>query len=243
MRNMIAQSGLLWSCLLVIGLLSFSTIAIDRAEVKRVVIVGDLNEFQLSSIKRQLAGVANSEKSAMTITTSMNALEWVHGVNVRRDWPNGYSIEVFPEQVIAYWNDDAYVNEVGDVLVSELIVAGDVPHLYGPAGSELDVMSQYQALSQTLKDNGHEIQVLTRSERGSWSVETRDKLLIMLGKEDLKARVRRFLAVSEDLHQRGDTRKVQSMDARYVNGVAVQFSDQNQINLADINKKIEERSL
>jgi cell division protein FtsQ len=124
-----------------------------------------------------------------------------------------------------------------------MLVGGDLPHLYGPAGSELDVMEQFQQLSQMLNNYGHEIKVLTVTERGSWSLETESGVQLLLGKEDLKARMRRFLTVSVRLAERGDARFVERMDARYINGVAVHFEKNNQIKLTEFNKNVGERSL
>ena len=66
---------------------------------------------------------------------------------------------------------------------------------------------------------------------------------VLLGQEDLKARMRRFLTVSVRLAERGDARFVERMDARYINGVAVHFEKNNHIKLAEINKSEGERSL
>ena len=66
---------------------------------------------------------------------------------------------------------------------------------------------------------------------------------VLLGKEDLKARMRRFLTVSVRLTKRGDARFVERMDARYINGVAVHFEKNKQIELAEFNKSVGERNL
>ena len=129
------------------------------------------------------------------------------------------------------------------MLYTEMLVGGDLPHLYGPGGSDLDVMKQFQQLSQMLNNHGHEIKVLTVTERGSWSLETESGVQLLLGQEDLKARMRRFLTVSVRLAERGDARFVERMDARYINGVAVHFEKNNHIKLAEFNKSVGERSL
>jgi cell division protein FtsQ len=173
----------------------------------------------------------------------VSELDWVHHANVRKNWPQAIEVEVFPESVIAYWNDNGFINREGRVLYTEMLVGGDLPHLYGPGGSELDVMEQFQQLSQMLNNHGHEIKVLTVTERGSWSLETESGVQVLLGKEDLKARMRRFLTVSVRLAERGDARFVERMDARYINGVAVHFEKNNQIKLAEFSKSVEVRSL
>jgi cell division protein FtsQ len=229
--------------LLVVGVLAFATVSIDRSNVERMSIVGNFDERQLESIKALLTEVDIASSEVEQLKQTVSELDWVHHANVRKNWPQAIEVEVFPESVIAYWNDNGFINRQGRALYTEMLVGGDLPHLYGPGGSELDVMEQFQQLSQMLNNHGHEIKVLTVTERGSWSLETESGVQVLLGKEDLKARMRRFLTVSVRLAERGDARFVERMDARYINGVAVHFEKNNQIKLAEFSKSVEVRSL
>ena len=237
------STGSVSAMLLVVGVLAFATVSIDRSDVERMSIVGNFDERQLESIKALLTEVDIASNEVEQLKETLSALDWVHHVNVSKNWPQGIEVECFPESVIAYWNDNGFINREGRVLYTEMLVGGDLPHLYGPGGSELDVMKQFQQLSQMLNNHGHEIKVLTVTERGSWSLETESGVQVLLGQEDLKARMRRFLTVSVRLAERGDARFVERMDARYINGVAVHFEKNNHIKLAEFNKSVGERSL
>lgn len=227
----------------VVCLLSFAVVSIDRSAIERVSIVGDLSPEQLASLKENLAGFELADAEPADIREAVSELEWVHHANVRKGWPSGVDLEVHVEKVIAYWNDKGFINEEGGSLYSNLIVGGDLPHLYGPVGSEQEVMDQYQQLSGMLSKYGHEIKVLRVTERGSWSIETEEGVEVLLGKEDLKARMKRFLVVSERLRMQGNSRKVDRMDARYINGVAVEFADKNHMKLAEVNNSVGEQNL
>ena len=221
----------------------FATVSIDRSPVEHVAIVGVSDESQLVSIREALSGIEITARDSDLLKTKLGALDWIHHVNVRRNWPSGVDIEVHPEVVIAYWNDDGFINEQGRILVTDLLVGGDIPHLYGPAGAEFEVMTQYQQLGRMLHAYGHDIEVLKVNDRGSWSIETEENIEVLLGKEDLNARMQRFLKVSDRLHERGEKREINRMDARYVNGVAVHFQENDHIKLADINNRVGEQSL
>ena len=237
------STGSVSAMLLVVGVLAFATVSIDRSNVERMSIVGNFDERQLESIKALLTEVDIASSEVEQIKQTLSELDWVHHANVRKNWPQAIEVEVFPESVIAYWNDNGFINREGRVLYTEMLVGGGLPHLYGPGGSALDVMEQFQQLSQMLNNHGHEIKVLTVTERGSWSLETESGVQVLLGKDDLKARMRRFLTVSVRLAERGDAGFVERMDARYINGVAVHFEKNNHIKLAEINKSEGERSL
>ena len=135
------------------------------------------------------------------------------------------------------------------MLLTDLLVGGDLPGLYGPDGSESEVMGRFQELGGILASHGVEIRNLRRTDLGSWTIETRNRITIILGKEDLKPRIERFLAVNNLLKKSRDGKRVKRMDARYVSGVAVLFEDQLNLSSAfgdarnDTNERVEVRSL
>lgn len=241
--KLVPLSAFLVAALFVTGILSFAVVSIEQSNIERVAIVGELSVEQLSDLRLHIDGINLSEIEPLDLQGLVSELEWVHHVNVRKGWPSGVDIEVHVEQVIAYWNDNGFINENGESLYSDLISGGDLPHLYGPVGSESEVMEQYQQLSGMLIKYGHEIKVLSVSERGSWSIETEGGVEVLLGKDDLKARMKRFLLVSERLRMQGESREVDRMDARYINGVAVEFSENNHMKLAEVNNSVGEQNL
>ncbi len=250
------RSGFVAAVIVISGVLVFAKLTIDLSAVENLTIVGELSEKQLISVRQQLVAVEDSKWKADAIRLMLIELPWVHHVGIRREWPAGMSIEIHPESVMAYWNDNGFINSESRVLVTDLLQGGDLPFLYGPEGTEMEVMSRYQQLGGMLKSHGHGIRVLRRSDRGSWTIETREGIDVRLGKEDLKARLDRFLEVAGKLRRQGDERAIDRMDARYSNGVAVRFVENKDLNLGnalvtdsradsrnDINKSVGVRSL
>lgn len=241
--KLVPITAFLFAAVFVAGLLSFAVVSIDRSDIDQVSIVGDLSDEQLSALKLNIDSLNLTELEHSELQEFVADLEWVDHVNVRKGWPSGVDVEVHVEEVIAYWNDDGFINKHGKSVYSDLIAGGDLPHLYGPVGSEHEVMDQYQQLSGMLIKYGHEIKVLSVSDRGSWSIETAEGVEVLLGKEDLKARMKRFLLVSERLRMQGESREVDRMDARYINGVAVEFAENNHMKLAEVNNSVGEQNL
>ena len=246
--NLLTRSGFIMAAVALLGALTFALISIDRSKVESVMIVGDLSEAQLISVKNQLEQL-EKEPVHKAIRETLMDFDWVYRVNVRRYWPSGVSIEVVPEAVVAYWNDDGFINAEGEMLVTDLLVGGDLPGLYGPDGTEQEVMARFQELGGILASHGIEIRNLRRTNLGSWTIETRNRITIILGKEDLKARIDRFLAINALLQNKGEAKRVTRMDARYINGVAVQFEDELNLGSAlgdarnDIYESVRVRSL
>ena len=237
------STGSVTAILLVVGGLAFATDSIDRSNVERISIVGNFDERQLKSIRALLAEIDIDSSETEQVKQALLELSWVRRANVRRNWPHAIEVEVLPEKVIAYWNESGFISREGSVLYTEMLSGGDLPHLYGPGGSEVEVMERFQQLSQMLNNYGLQLKSLTVTKRGSWSLETGSGVSVLFGKEDLKARMQRFLTVSSRLAERKDVLSVERIDARYINGVAVNFEKKNQIKLAEFNKNLRERSL
>ena len=238
-----STAGSVTAILLVVGGLTFATDSIDRSNVDRISVVGNFDERQLKSIRALLAEIDIASGEVEQVKRALRELDWVHRANVRKNWPHAIEVEVLPERVIAYWNESGFISREGSVLYTEMLLGGDLPHLYGPAGSELNVMERFQQLSQMLNNYGLEIKALAVTKRGAWSLETENGVEVLLGKEDLKARMQRFLTVSVRLKERGDAMLVERIDARYINGVAVHFEQKNQMKFAEFNESLGERSL
>ena len=238
-----SSTGCVTAILLVVGGLAFATDSIDRSNVEQISIVGNLDERQLKSTRALLAEIDIASSEVEQVKQALRELDWVRRVNVRKNWPHAIEVEILPERVIAYWNESGFISREGSVLYTEMLLGGDLPHLYGPAGSEIVVMERFQQLSEMLNNYGLEIRSLTVTKRGAWSLETESGVEVLLGKEDLKARMQRFLSVSGRLAELGDAMFVERIDARYINGVAVHFEKKIQIKLAEFNKSAGERSL
>ena len=246
--KLIFRSSFLLVFIIVLGALILTIISFDRTKSDSVVIIGHLSEAQLFSVRDRLRKLEGDPTKKMIREALIN-LTWVQAVNVRRQWPNGVSIEILAETAVAYWNDNGFINPKGKVLVTELLAVGDLPGLYGPDGTEQEVMARYQELGGILAGHGLEIRNLRRSDLGSWTIETSDRVMILLGDEDLKPRIERFLAVNSQLKRSDAGKRVKRMDARYINGVAVQFEEKLNLSSAsgearnDINENLEVRSL
>ena len=244
----LVNSRFLIPTLAVLGFLILTTFFVDRTKYESVTIIGDLSDAQLFSVKNGLREL-EADLTKNSIRKALIDLDWIHRTNVRRRWPSGFSIEVLPESVVAYWNVNGFINPSGEILVTDLLDGGDLPGLYGPEGTEQEVMAQFQELGGILARHDLEIKNLRRSELGSWTIETRNRITVLLGKEDLRPRIERFLVVNSLIKKTGEEKRVRRMDARYINGVAVRFEDKLNLSivfddaLTDINESLEVRSL
>ena len=197
-------------------------------DVNYVSVGGSINEGQRRDVFRRLASMQLINPSIASLKQEIEAISWVSRVAVERKWPDSVFISVVPQKAIALWNDDAFINDAGEVFFSSFELSSyqrglHLAQLYGPPGSERRVMQQYQQLNNALLKTGSFIEVLTLDERGAWSFTNDAGIEVMLGKEELMERIQRLLIVSANIDLTKRQHQIQKIDTRYSNGVAVSW--------------------
>ncbi|MCB1644240.1 MAG: cell division protein FtsQ/DivIB [Pseudomonadales bacterium] len=191
--------------------------------LNQIAIAGDLTTEQRKALYQHLVDHAEDLQDIGKIKQSLDNIEWIHHVAVSRGWPDRLVIKCVEEVPIAYWNDDAFINDEGVVFRSEYETGGELSQLYGPVGEEKAVMQQFQELSNALLTSGQTIEVLKLDERGSWQFVSASGTTVKLGKDDVLERLQRYIKVVESAGLQEKMDQVAVVDTRYSNGVAVQW--------------------
>jgi cell division protein FtsQ len=192
-------------------------------QIDYVSVTGDLNNQQITAVEQLLVAGTSRLSDIERVKEVLEAVSWINTVQVRLNWPDEIVIQVVPEQAIAYWNDNAFINSAGIVFESGILVAGDLPQLYGPVGKEKAVMGHYQRLNRALAKTGHFIEVLSLNERGSLDFKNQHGVEVSLGNVDIENRLQRFIKVSRRIALYEAAPRMKRIDTRYPNGVAVEF--------------------
>jgi cell division protein FtsQ len=159
------------------------------------------------------------------VKANLTKIDWIHRVYIAKRWPNDLELDIRVQQAIAYWNDNGFINLEGEVFETDHIIGGDLPQLYGPSGSAQKVMNEYQQLNQVLFKTGRAIEVLTLNNRGAWEFQDFFGIKVLLGKENIRQRLQRSIAVLQAIAQTEQRGKPIRVDARYNNGVSVEWQE------------------
>lgn len=226
MRNTAVRYKLIVAVLTTSAMLAgvVSALQQETKDVGYVSVDGDMSMTQREEVYRHVNAMA-SLSDIRAVKQRLDSVDWIHHVDVARDWPDGLIVTVHDEEAIAYWNDDAWINDQGHVFLSAYEDGGRLPHLYGPDGREGAVMSQYQQLSQALLRTGQEIDTLVLDDRGSWTFTTRSGIDVLLGKDNTMERMQRYFRVFRQAGLLEETTAIRTVDTRYSNGVAVEWKD------------------
>ncbi|WP_439135635.1 cell division protein FtsQ/DivIB [Pseudomaricurvus sp.] len=154
---------------------------------------------------------------------------WVDHARVARRWPGELEVTVVEHKPIARWGDADALNHRGEVIrlsdkdAASVLLKG-LPELSGEEGLEQEMMAQYQVLNKLLTEYGMSVKKLTCSAARSWTITLSDDVVIRVGRDEMLAKMGRFLTVYKAQLQARWT-ELSSIDLRYYNGVAVQWRE------------------
>ena len=210
-------SALLWGLWLLFAWMT----AANQVPVNNLMIQGEhhyLSRERVRDSVLELPGVGNFFALEVDqVQQQLQALPWVYQASVRKQWPDTVRVYIVEQQPTARWNQDAMLNVHGEVFragVPDL----NLVSLSGPDEESLRVLEEYQQLNTLLHPNGYSIARMHLTPRRSWEVTLKNGITLLLGREDITARLQRFVDVYPDIEQR---ERVAYLDLRYDTGLAV----------------------
>lgn len=200
---------------------------LDR-DIRSVAVTGELRGLsreKLESHLQPLLGRSFFTTDLLGIKNSMELEPWVDTAAVRREWPGKLVVDVVEQIPVAYWNEGQLLNVRGEVFQPEdLKPAGALLKLAGTEGRAKEVLEQAEWLRERLKQEGLVLTSMKMESRGAMQFWLDSGVEVALGRDHLESRLSRFnkvyrVALATQMDQ------VVRIDARYSNGVAVQWKD------------------
>lgn len=192
--------------------------------IARVNVQGDLHYVSRAALAQQVAPFVQSSFFRVDLATMRSELEqmpWIAEAQVRRVWPDQVLIQLEEQLPVARWGDQALLNNQGMAFApGDLNGYEHLPKLWGPQRAQQQVMQQYQMLSQLLRPLDITVASLELRERGSWFVTTGRGMEMLLGRDHVVEKLRRFISVYEKTLKQ-DSENIARVDLRYPNGLAV----------------------
>jgi cell division protein FtsQ len=166
------------------------------------------------------------------VRTTFEAVPWVRRATVRREWPNQMIVQVEEHEALGTWGEDGRLLSVkGDVFTANLAEADDdhaLPAFDGPPGSEHEVLARFGELRGWFAPIRLVPLSLSLSNRYAWTVKLDNGMSVALGREQdkdtLQTRVRRLVGVYPQLVARLQEGRIDTIDMRYPNGLALASS-------------------
>jgi len=216
--------------LLVSGLvfaLGYGFLNLSNRPVKTIIIQGNLSidesillknrfesEFQGRILDFDLFKIVNSVKEEV---------QWIHSINIDRDWPATLVLNVEKIAPIAKWSHGHYISWQGQVIRLESDRIG-LPEFKVVLSSPTKSMEVFRDLTGKLKPYKLSILEISESSLGEWSIKLSNGLNIQLGHDNLDKRLIKSLTVFNNLDLASQAH-LRFIDARYIGGVALRKTD------------------
>ena len=196
--------------------------------IAKVSVRGELTYVDRQAVQARMAPFVEASFFKVDLDALRHDLEqmpWIAHVEARRIWPDEVMVRLDEQLPIARWGDESLLNNNGQAFApDDLTQYEHLPQLHGPKRAQQRVMQQYQMLSQMLRPLGFSIARLELRERGSWFVTTKQGVVLLLGRDQIIEKMRRFTAIYQQaLVQESD--RIARIDLRYANGLAVAWRE------------------
>ena len=221
-RDVVLGAGLLMG----VAACTWQGIKPEGEETRHLYISGDaahVSDDRIAAIASPYLDASFFDVDLEGLQAELSNLAWLREVKVSRHWPDGVVVRVSEHEPVALWGEQGLLARDGQVFTP---TQGTRPEglvqLGGPDTAGMKVYEQYQALSKTLAGRDVKLASLTLDARGSWTAMLEDGLELRLGRDELDARVQRFVRYAlGDPQARGKLAEAGYVDLRYSDGFAV----------------------
>jgi cell division protein FtsQ len=223
--NALASGLFAIAALLVAGAILWRVSQLPEFALREVRVGGELQHVTRAEIedvvRRELKGTFFTLDLARS-RAAFERLPWVRTVAVRRQWPAGLDVALEEHQPFARWGTAALVNTHGEVF--HAAYEGPLPLFAGPEGSAREIAIQYRYFRRSLAAVGETPVEVRVSARRAWQLKLESGLTLALGRENIEARLARFVA-TQPRAAAVLGRRVDYVDLRYTNGYAVRIPE------------------
>lgn len=155
------------------------------------------------------------------LRAALETIPWVDRARVERKWPNGVRVFITEHVAAARWGESGLMNTRGELFLSDTRhIPPELPQLVGPAGTEAQVAKLYLETYPRLLGVGMRLSKVELDARGAWELTLGNGVTVRLGRQDVPARLERFIAVASPVVA-ARAAEVSYVDLRYSNGFSV----------------------
>ncbi|HEY0685553.1 MAG TPA: cell division protein FtsQ/DivIB [Steroidobacter sp.] len=155
------------------------------------------------------------------LRAALETIPWVDRARVERKWPNGVRVFITEHVAAARWGESGLMNTRGELFLNDARhIPQELPQLVGPPGTEAQVAKLYLDSYPRLLGVGMRLTKVELDARGAWQLTLGNDVIVRLGRQDVPARLERFIAVASPVVA-ARAAEVSYVDLRYSNGFAV----------------------
>ncbi|PIJ49752.1 cell division protein FtsQ [Erwinia sp. OLTSP20] len=201
----------------------------SRLPLSRLVVTGQTHYTTNDDIRQAILSLGAPgtfmSQDVNVIQQQIERLPWIKQVSVRKQWPDELKIHLVEYVPVARWNDLHMVDAEGKSfsIPASRVGKDTLPMLYGPEGSEQEVLEGYRQMRDLLAVSKFTLKAAAMTARRSWQLTLSDDTRLELGRDDANRRIKRFIELYPVLQQQAQSqnKRISYVDLRYDSGAAV----------------------
>ncbi len=229
----LSVSGVVIGCLSV-GVYYLGNMAqsLLQKPIASIAIDGDFNYITKESLNvliKDIIGQSFVGEDINQVQEKIEAYPWVEKISLSRQWPDRLLLTVSEQVPIARWGDKGFVNNRGDlIMTSELEKLRDLAELDGDDAEAAAMMQKYSLIAAQLRPHGFKVTTLKKDKRGAWMLQLNNGWQVVLGKNEILHRISRLTALLQQQNISASA-DIETIDARYENGIAIRWTQHQDI--------------
>ncbi len=199
----------------------------SRFPIRQVIVEGEYWHIPQNDLEKIIAPYASGGYFFVNLFSLQHVLQikepWIQSASVSRRWPDKIVVVLKQKTAVATLNHDMLVTSSGEVFSPAInSFPPDLPILFGAKGKAEEILKKYLTFTSMANSVNLTVTQVKLSAENNWSVELSNKIVVMLGEDDILARFARFTKVYEQVFV-PQHREPSYVDMRYSHGMAVNW--------------------
>ena len=200
-------------------------IGAERWPLSKLRVQGELARVQPAQLQAAVLPHARRGFFAVRLEDAKQAVEklpWVERAEVRKRWPDVLEVRITEHKPFARWGKDRLLSEQGRLFATPHgLENAPLPELDGPDSKTAEVVELYNDSRALFAPVGIDVRRVAMDARGSWSLALDNGTEVIVGRDDARSRLGRFVRV---LPQFTRTQvPIVRADLRYTNGFTLSW--------------------
>ena len=200
-------------------------IGAERWPLSKLRVQGELARVQPAQLQAAVLPHARRGFFAVRLEDAKQAVEklpWVERAEVRKRWPDVLEVRITEHKPFARWGKDRLLSEQGRLFATPHgLENAPLPELDGPDSKTAEVVELYNDSRALYAPVGIDVRRVAMDARGSWSLALDNGTEVIVGRDDARSRLGRFVRV---LPQFTRTQvPIVRADLRYTNGFTLSW--------------------
>jgi cell division protein FtsQ len=197
----------------------------ERWPLAKLRVHGEFKRVPAERLQEVVLPYAKSGFFAVKLQDAQDAIEtlpWVESAQVRKQWPDVLEITLVEHKPFARWGKDRLLSEQGKLFATpQKLQDLALPDLEGPDSQTEEVVALYNDARALFAPAGVDVTRVSMDARGSWSLLLSNGTEVVVGRDDARSRLQRFVRVLPQLANQQVP--IERADLRYTNGFTLSW--------------------